>query len=148
MSRLDPHEELIATVMAKAYEQVTKEDPRVLNNAEGHNNPVAHRPHKRSTTRAMLSLVRRKWRNVGQYSRNLMEFMKDDYLPPVHMLGITSQEHIELSHFGEQLVLGPGERLGIGHNFLPVQLSGPTWCDKCGEFIWGLYKQCLQCTSK
>ncbi|XP_023699001.1 ras association domain-containing protein 1-like isoform X2 [Paramormyrops kingsleyae] len=37
---------------------------------------------------------------------------------------------------------GPGE----GHAFEPCSLAQPTWCDLCGEFIWGLYKQSLRCT--
>ena len=35
-----------------------------------------------------------------------------------------------------------------GHTFVSINLSSPTWCDKCGDFIWGVYKQCLVCTSK
>lgn len=35
-----------------------------------------------------------------------------------------------------------------GHGFIPFQLRNPTWCDLCGEFIWGLYKQCVRCKSK
>ena len=34
-----------------------------------------------------------------------------------------------------------------GHVFISASLSQPTWCDKCGDFIWGIYKQCLICTS-
>jgi len=34
-----------------------------------------------------------------------------------------------------------------GHRFISANLSQPTWCDKCGDFIWGVYKQCLICTS-
>ena len=34
-----------------------------------------------------------------------------------------------------------------GHRFISANLSQPTWCDKCGDFIWGIYKQCLICTS-
>ena len=39
-------------------------------------------------------------------------------------------------------------KLGVGHNFISNQLRNPTWCDSCGEFIWGVYKQCLKCKSK
>ncbi|XP_003726965.1 ras association domain-containing protein 1 isoform X1 [Strongylocentrotus purpuratus] len=36
---------------------------------------------------------------------------------------------------------------GEGHKFVPTQLLNIiTWCDKCGELIWGFYKQCLRCT--
>ncbi|EDO41731.1 predicted protein, partial [Nematostella vectensis] len=34
---------------------------------------------------------------------------------------------------------------GRGHSFLPFSLRNPTWCDLCGEFIWGLYKQAIRC---
>jgi len=35
-----------------------------------------------------------------------------------------------------------------GHAFVSVNLHAPTWCDNCGDFIWGVYKKCLICTSK
>uniref|UniRef100_A0A0N5A4B0 Phorbol-ester/DAG-type domain-containing protein n=1 Tax=Parastrongyloides trichosuri TaxID=131310 RepID=A0A0N5A4B0_PARTI len=35
---------------------------------------------------------------------------------------------------------------GEGHNFVSVKLFNPTWCDKCGDFIWELLlKQAVQC---
>lgn len=37
------------------------------------------------------------------------------------------------------------KQLGRGHSFLPMSLINPTWCDFCGEFIWGLYKQSVRC---
>uniref|UniRef100_A0ACB8EID7 Uncharacterized protein n=1 Tax=Sphaerodactylus townsendi TaxID=933632 RepID=A0ACB8EID7_9SAUR len=37
------------------------------------------------------------------------------------------------------------EELGEGHIFKPCTQNQPTWCDLCGEFIWGMYKKCLQC---
>lgn len=37
---------------------------------------------------------------------------------------------------------------GKGHVFLPCHLRNPTWCDLCGEFIWGLFKQSVRCKSK
>uniref|UniRef100_A0A3Q3N9X9 Phorbol-ester/DAG-type domain-containing protein n=1 Tax=Labrus bergylta TaxID=56723 RepID=A0A3Q3N9X9_9LABR len=41
-------------------------------------------------------------------------------------------------------------RVGIirGHNFQPCSHAQPTWCDLCGDFIWGLYKQSLRCVSE
>ncbi|PVD25343.1 hypothetical protein C0Q70_15843 [Pomacea canaliculata] len=47
-------------------------------------------------------------------------------------------EHIEMA-----LMKQRGR--GRGHDFVDVQLNNPTWCDKCGDFIWGLYKQCQRC---
>ncbi|VDI66719.1 Hypothetical predicted protein, partial [Mytilus galloprovincialis] len=35
-----------------------------------------------------------------------------------------------------------------GHDFVLQHLSNPTWCDECGDFIWGLYKQCLRCRTQ
>lgn len=40
------------------------------------------------------------------------------------------------------------EESGEGHNFQPCSHAQPTWCDLCGDFIWGLYKQSLRCTSE
>ncbi|CAB1459513.1 unnamed protein product [Pleuronectes platessa] len=39
------------------------------------------------------------------------------------------------------------EEKGEGHNFQPCSHAQPTWCDLCGDFIWGLYKQSLRCTN-
>uniref|UniRef100_W5NA69 Ras association domain family member 1 n=1 Tax=Lepisosteus oculatus TaxID=7918 RepID=W5NA69_LEPOC len=38
------------------------------------------------------------------------------------------------------------EEAGEGHDFQPCTHTQPTWCDLCGDFIWGLYKQSLRCT--
>ena len=35
-----------------------------------------------------------------------------------------------------------GGKLGLGHNFQLISLTNPSWCDHCGDFIWGLNKQC------
>lgn len=40
------------------------------------------------------------------------------------------------------------EEKGEGHDFQPCSQAQPTWCDLCGDFIWGLYKQSLRCTSE
>lgn len=40
------------------------------------------------------------------------------------------------------------EERGEGHNFQPCSHAQPTWCDLCGDFIWGLYKQSLRCVSE
>ncbi|XP_072308615.1 ras association domain-containing protein 1-like isoform X1 [Eucyclogobius newberryi] len=47
------------------------------------------------------------------------------------------------SHSDPQLV----EERGEGHNFQPCSHTQPTWCDLCGDFIWGLYKQSLRCVN-
>ncbi|XP_070559539.1 ras association domain-containing protein 1-like [Ptychodera flava] len=35
--------------------------------------------------------------------------------------------------------------MGRGHYFQQLSLINPTWCDKCGDFIWGVYKQNIRC---
>ncbi|XP_032369618.1 ras association domain-containing protein 1 [Etheostoma spectabile] len=39
------------------------------------------------------------------------------------------------------------EEAGVGHDFQPYSHTHLTWCDLCGEFIWGLYKQSLRCAN-
>ncbi|XP_049589321.1 ras association domain-containing protein 1 isoform X3 [Syngnathus scovelli] len=41
----------------------------------------------------------------------------------------------------------PSREAGVGHDFRPYGHTHLTWCDLCGEFIWGLYKQALRCTN-
>ena len=41
-----------------------------------------------------------------------------------------------------------GGKLGLGHNFQLISLTNPSWCDHCGDFIWGLNKQCIKCSSE
>ncbi|KAL0977765.1 hypothetical protein UPYG_G00160930 [Umbra pygmaea] len=36
---------------------------------------------------------------------------------------------------------------GKGHDFQPCGYTQMAWCDLCGEFIWGLYKQSLSCAN-
>lgn len=40
------------------------------------------------------------------------------------------------------------EETGEGHDFQPCSHAQPTWCDLCGDFIWGVYKQSLRCASE
>ncbi|TDH14044.1 hypothetical protein EPR50_G00039000 [Perca flavescens] len=42
---------------------------------------------------------------------------------------------------------GQIEEAGVGHDFQPYSHTHLTWCDLCGEFIWGLYKQSLRCAN-
>ncbi|XP_041458741.1 uncharacterized protein LOC121410606 [Lytechinus variegatus] len=56
---------------------------------------------------------------------------------------------IDESVNGEGVYIDNGREgdAGEGHKFVPTQLLNIiTWCDKCGELIWGFYKQCLRCT--
>ncbi|KAK2173290.1 hypothetical protein NP493_885g00006 [Ridgeia piscesae] len=108
----------------------------------------------------MISHVRRKISNNFQHYSNLLQGLalpmlfresrvrreserdNEDLLD-----GFEFVESIEL-HDMEGFIFDSEREIGQGHNFLPVQLQAPTWCDKCGDFIWGVYKQCLTCSSK
>lgn len=61
-----------------------------------------------------------------------------DLLSRVGIIRVLSSTH------DPQLPEGKGE----GHNFQPCSHAQPTWCDLCGDFIWGLYKQSLRCVSE
>ncbi|XP_071083446.1 ras association domain-containing protein 1-like isoform X1 [Haliotis cracherodii] len=90
--------------------------------------------------------------NIGQNYKNVMQGIglqlkkrndsrsNDD---DTHVLNLANscfyQEHIEMESIDSE------GRLGRGHDFVTCQLTNPTWCDKCGDFIWGLYKECLRC---
>ncbi|KAH8022508.1 hypothetical protein HPB51_025071 [Rhipicephalus microplus] len=54
-------------------------------------------------------------------------------------------EFIELANFGV-VEIDPTES-GVGHDFEPVVFKNPTWCDLCGDFVWGAcsLQQGLQC---
>ncbi|XP_029906585.1 ras association domain-containing protein 1 [Myripristis murdjan] len=43
--------------------------------------------------------------------------------------------------------LGLAGEAGDGHDFQPCSYTHITWCDLCGDFIWGLYKQSLRCAN-
>ncbi|XP_072276448.1 ras association domain-containing protein 1 isoform X1 [Pyxicephalus adspersus] len=40
----------------------------------------------------------------------------------------------------------PTGKVGEGHFFQPTSHTQYTWCDLCGEFIWGIYRKSLRCT--
>ncbi|CAG5980723.1 unnamed protein product [Menidia menidia] len=47
-------------------------------------------------------------------------------------------------------IQAPGRHTGEpahGHNFQPNNYTNLTWCDLCGEFVWGLYRQSLRCAN-
>ena len=37
------------------------------------------------------------------------------------------------------------EIISSSHDFQPYTFTFPTWCEHCGDFIWGFYKQGLKC---
>ncbi|VDL73424.1 unnamed protein product [Nippostrongylus brasiliensis] len=55
---------------------------------------------------------------------------------------------LDRQHFGplKDLITMGGQK-AEGHRFVSVALVQPTWCDKCGDFIWGLLKQASKCES-
>ena len=37
------------------------------------------------------------------------------------------------------------EIVSSSHDFQPYTFKVPTWCEHCGDLIWGCYKQGLKC---
>ncbi len=64
--------------------------------------------------------------------------------PPLDLASFEYVENIELHHL-DGFIFSSQKEKGRGHAFECLQLSTPSWCDKCGDFIWGVYKQCLRC---
>ena len=64
--------------------------------------------------------------------------------------GVETVNCIELSEVSaaSQLIDVPSFKRIRDHCFVSASLCLPTWCDSCGDFIWGVYKQCLICLSK
>ncbi|KRZ03253.1 Ras association domain-containing protein 1, partial [Trichinella zimbabwensis] len=56
-------------------------------------------------------------------------------------------DSLDLQHFGnvEGLIPTGKRNPGAGHAFVEVQLTHLTWCDKCGDFIWSLFRQAMRC---
>nr|CDJ86572.1 Protein kinase C domain containing protein [Haemonchus contortus] len=53
---------------------------------------------------------------------------------------------LERQHFGPlKGLLTTGGTKADSHRFVSITLVHPTWCDKCGDFIWGLLKQASKC---
>lgn len=92
------------------------------------------------------------WGNWGRVFSSFMEVIpfggakrKSVEVPEavdISAKGVEFGDDIEMAHFGHV------ELLVKGHDFVLQQLSNPTWCDECGDFIWGLYKHCLRCKCK
>uniref|UniRef100_A0A914UWT7 Phorbol-ester/DAG-type domain-containing protein n=1 Tax=Plectus sambesii TaxID=2011161 RepID=A0A914UWT7_9BILA len=61
--------------------------------------------------------------------------------------GRNYNDTLELQHFGplDNLVTIGKHAPGQGHTFEQLHLVHPTWCDKCGDFIWGFLKQAVRC---
>ncbi|KAK0398567.1 hypothetical protein QR680_002649 [Steinernema hermaphroditum] len=53
---------------------------------------------------------------------------------------------LERQHFGPLSdLMTVSTQLGKGHEFSTLALVHPTWCDKCGDFIWGFLQQAVRC---
>lgn len=61
--------------------------------------------------------------------------------------GSFPSDTLQLQHFGPLNGLIPigGIKLGEGHRF--TDAINPTWCDKCGDFIWGFSMTAMRCKS-
>ncbi|XP_069007927.1 ras association domain-containing protein 1 [Embiotoca jacksoni] len=70
--------------------------------------------------------------------------------PPPANPGQSSHYHVVRLVGDSVSIEAPGRHAGeagSGHDFQPYSYTHLTWCDLCGEFIWGLYKQSLRCAN-
>ncbi|VDK67977.1 unnamed protein product [Litomosoides sigmodontis] len=53
---------------------------------------------------------------------------------------------LALQHFGplKNLITGCSHP-GKGHDFVSLSVTHPTWCDKCGDFMWGFLTRAVKC---
>ncbi|XP_068171665.1 ras association domain-containing protein 1 [Antennarius striatus] len=71
------------------------------------------------------------------------------HMPPASP-GQPSQLRVVRMVGGNVSIEAPQRRTGeagTGHDLRPLSHTHLTWCDLCGEFIWGLYKQSLRCAN-
>uniref|UniRef100_A0A915PWP4 Phorbol-ester/DAG-type domain-containing protein n=1 Tax=Setaria digitata TaxID=48799 RepID=A0A915PWP4_9BILA len=56
------------------------------------------------------------------------------------------EDTLALQHFGplKNLITGCSHP-GTGHDFLSLSVTHPTWCDKCGDFMWGFLTRAVKC---
>ncbi|KAI7791127.1 ras association domain-containing protein 1 isoform X1 [Triplophysa rosa] len=89
----------------------------------------------------------------------LQDLTPDDRIELAPPTGLPPISEHTLERWGtEKAVRMVGERVrledpdwltgtpGRVHDFQPSSQTQLSWCDLCGEFIWGLYKQSLRCT--
>lgn len=109
-----------------------------------------------NSSEAVLDVIRRKLGKVQANLESNYESVIQRILPGKRKGGPPSRpsslydtepvwqpfpEHIEMASMKQR-------GTGRGHQFVACQLNNPTWCDKCGDFIWGLFKQCQRCNSE
>lgn len=71
--------------------------------------------------------------------------------PPAVNLGQPSHFHVVRLVGNSVSIESPQPHTGetaTGHDFQFSSHTHLTWCDLCGEFIWGLYRQSLRCNSE
>lgn len=53
-----------------------------------------------------------------------------------------------MQHFGPlKNLVTLCQQPGKGHNFQSMSAAHPTWCDKCGDFMWGFLTHAVKCES-
>ncbi|KAK2158044.1 hypothetical protein LSH36_178g04099 [Paralvinella palmiformis] len=97
-----------------------------------------HKDRSRSRSRSRDG----KRREPNDCGSNVQNFMNGERLVEGDFVFV---ENIELHHM-DGFLFSSRHEIGKGHNFVLVHLRSPSWCDKCGDFIWGISKQCLKCT--
>ncbi|XP_041748080.1 ras association domain-containing protein 1-like isoform X1 [Coregonus clupeaformis] len=87
-----------------------------------------------------------------------IELAPDQPAPPLPAAPLTPRQ-VRASQRSSQVVRLVGDSVSVegpswftgqggkGHDFQPCSYTQITWCDLCGEFIWGLYKQSLSCAN-
>lgn len=127
---------------------------KLSNNFEHYSNifqgialPVLFRKNRKSSRSRSRSRSksRDKSRKDKNHNRDHINTPSDDRLSDED--DFVFVENIELRDM-DALISGGSREVGRGHSFIALQLRAPTWCDKCGDFIWGVLKQCLKCRSK
>jgi Ras association domain-containing protein 1 len=100
----------------------------------------------------LLGNMQRKWSSqLGHYGNKLYDFAASNIFPREHGSQVRPRQNIgnddfevmerhELADLRDDL-----QPSNHGHRFAQVNLKDPNWCDKCGEFIWGMYKHCYIC---
>ncbi|XP_024125319.1 ras association domain-containing protein 1 [Oryzias melastigma] len=71
--------------------------------------------------------------------------------PPVRSGQTGLQQHHVVRLVGDSVNIEAAVRRpeegALGHSFQPYSYTHLTWCDLCGEFIWGLYQKSLRCSN-
>lgn len=62
--------------------------------------------------------------------------------------GEYANDTLVVQHFGPlKNLLNCCQHPGKGHNFQSMSMAHPTWCDKCGDFMWGFLTTAVKCDS-